>query len=59
MRKIRTLKIHLPCHPDTEPTLITGRRSKQLERPRNHSCPTCGRLYRVDASRKPPVVIPR
>jgi hypothetical protein len=35
-----------PCYCD-ERVYVTGREAKQLERPRNHKCPRCGREFRV------------
>lgn len=52
----KTLSVALPCCGRT--VAVTGRRSKQRERPRHHRCPDCCKQYTVDASGGVPVVRP-
>lgn len=40
--------VALPCGCGSV-VLVTGRRSKALERPRIHKCKKCGAEYRIDA----------
>lgn len=37
---------------------VTARRSKQMERPRNHVCPSCRKPFRVDARNSVPLPLP-
>lgn len=53
-------QIITPAQPGTQEfhgsVSVTSRRSKQLERPRFHSCKKCGRRYAVNMRTNPPVI---
>ncbi len=47
------IEVLLPCDHKIK---VTHRRTKQLERPRNHICKDCGKAYTVNMSGDKPVV---
>ena len=50
------IEVFSPCGCDHSIFKVTGRRTKQRERPRYHSCKTCGQKFKIDASKVPPTV---
>ncbi len=50
------IKVFLPCNCNNNVVMVTSRRSKQFERPRNHRCKDCGKEYTVDVRYGRPTV---
>jgi hypothetical protein len=46
--KKHPINAQLPCHRNN--VVVTGRKSKQNERPRIHHCKDCGQVYYVSVS---------